>query len=425
MKAAILISRNPEYRHYAPIIEAALARGWDVECWHDHSQLQTGVKAYQFPSLDSVPRFRHGQPVVRGYQGRAELRRWLSEMRADAVLTATPDAADQPLPSPRPLWICKQYFVDSLCWSGPDSLLSCDLLALCSRWWLDWAAGYFEAEGLIADRQAFVRRASGRAAYVGLPDMDAAALVDREAVRRRWGIGASQPVVVLFPFPQGMGRNTFWPRRICAEPSRLKQMANVVAHRRFEYVQDVWHGWNDRSVVTALRRFCDRSGAYLLVKSRRKTPVPAYVEAVADRCVYDDSFYPSTILEALSIASLSVSYYSNAVFESVSLGVPHLCVTYTAEDYNGAPSNFFSRFYTPEEGSAFQFSGVSTAWTIRETLDRLPARTLGDFAMDIAARARYIDKFLTHDAGDGAVRTIDAIERTAGRSGRHAEGAMA
>ena len=425
MKVAVLITRTPEYRHYAPIIEAALARGWEVECWHDHSQLQTGVKGYQFPSLESVPPFRAGQPVVRGYQGRAELRTWLTEMRVDAVLTATPDAAGQPFPSPRPLWICKQYFVDSLCWSGPDSLLACDVLAVYSRWWLEWAAGHFEAEGAIADRDTYLRSLSSRAAYVGLPDMDAATLVDRDEVRRRWGIGANQPVVTLFPFPQGMGRSTFWPRRICAEPNRLKQLVHIVAERRFEYLPHVWHGWNDRSLVTALRRFCDRSGAYLLVKSRRKTPVPAYVETLADRCVYDDSFYPSTILEALSIASLSVSYYSNAVFESAWLGVPHLCVTYTAEDYNGAASNFFSRFYTPDEGSAFQFRGVSTAWSLAETLDRLPAKTLGDFTIDPDARERYVRKFLTHDEGDGGVRTIDAIERAAGRSGRRAEGVLA
>ena len=161
--------------------------------------------------------------------------------------------------------------------------------------------------------------------------MDAARLIDPAEVRRRWGVPAAQPVVVLFLFAQGVGRDTFWPKQICAEPSRLKQLANIVRRGRFEYWPHVWHGWNDLNVVKAIRRFCDRNGAYLLVKSRRKTPVPGYTGALADQCIYDESFYPATVLEALSIASLSVSYYSNSVFESVSLGVPHLCVTYTAE----------------------------------------------------------------------------------------------
>ena len=421
MKLAILIFRSPEYRLYAPTIEAALARGWDVECWHDYSQPQTGLKEYQFPSVDSVPVFRHGQPVVRRYRGKSELRVWLAEMRADAVVTGRIDDFELPLPSPRPLCVCHQYFIDSLCLFGAQSLLIWDVLALYSRWWLDWVAEYFEAEGLVSDRRTYLAEAAERAAFVGLPELDTARLIDPDEVRRRWGIPAGQPVVVLFPFPQGVGKAAFWPKAICGEPSRLKQIAHVVARRRFEYWPHVWHGWNDANVVNSLRRFCDRNGAYLLVKSRHKTPVPAYLEALADRCVYDDSFYPATVLEALSIASLSVSYYSNSVFESVALGVPHLCVTFTSEDYNGAPSSYFSRFYTPAEGGAFQFRGVTTAWSIPETLRRLPHKTLDDFVMDQEARARYIHRFLTHDEGDGGVRTVDAIEHALRRAEAKAE----
>jgi hypothetical protein len=260
---------------------------------------------------------------------------------------------------------------------------------------------------------------------VGLPELDAVSLIDPEEVRARWGIDRQQPVVVLFPFPQGIGRDSFWPKRICGEASRLRQIANIVVRRRFEYWSDVWHGWNDPNVVKALRAFCDRNGAYLLVKSRRKTPVPAYLEALADRCVYDEDHYPATVLEALSIASLSVSYYSNSVFESVSLGVPHLCVTFAAEDYNGAGSAYFSTFYTAEECSAFQFTGASRAWSIPKTIAQLPRMSLDDFAMDADARRRFISQFLTHEAGGGGVRTIEAIEEALRRRGGRDAGVSA
>ena len=413
MKIGFLIMRSPEYRVYAPVIEAALARGWKVECWHDYSQLQTGLKGYQFPSIDSVPAFQNGRPVVKSYRGKSELRTWLAEMRVDAVIgwETAQAAVDLPLPTPRPFWVGQQYSLDSFAAYGPDSLLTCDLLTLYSRWWLEWAGGYFQSEGVVADGDAYVRETEPRAAFVGLPEMDAGRLIEPAAVRRRWGIPPHQPVVVLFLFPQGVGRNVFWPQQICAEPSRLKQIFNIVKRGRFEYWPHVWHGWNDLNVVRALRRFCDRNGAYLLVKSRRKTPVPAYTQALADRCIYDESFYPATVLEALSIASLSVGYYTTSVFESVALGVPHLCLTYASRDYNGSDSNYFVRFYTPEEGSAFQSRGVTTAWSISEALSRLPTSALGEFAMDVGAQDRYIEKFLTHNAGDGGTRAAEAIER--------------
>jgi hypothetical protein len=176
----------------------------------------------------------------------------------------------------------------------------------------------------------------------------------------------------------------------------------------------VWHGWSDARMVKALRAFCDRNGAFLLVKSRRKTPIPAYTEALADKCVYDESYYPGTNLEALSIASLCVSYYSGAVLEAVPLGVPHLCVTFEAEDYLGGPSavpGYFRRYFTTEEGGLFQFRGVSSTFALPEAIDRLPAMSLGDFTMDKDAQARYIETFLTRHDGTAASRTLDAIER--------------
>ncbi len=412
MTIAFLIMRSPEYRVYAPVIEAALARGWNVECWHDHGQLQTGLKAYQFPATDSVPAFRHGQPVIRTFAGPSELRSWLAGMRADVVVAwQTPEAAvGLPLPAPRPFWVAQQYHLDSFVAYSPKSLLTCDLLAAYSRWWLEWAGEYFQLERTVADGDAFVSELADKTVLVGLPEMDAARQIDPAEVRRRWGIPADQPVVVLFPFPQGVGRDTFWPKRICGEPSPLKQLAGIVRRGRFEYLPHVWRGWNDANVVRALRRFCDRNGARLLVKSRLKTPIPDYTAALADQSLYDERFYPATVLEALSIASLSVGYYTTSVFESVSLGVPHVCVTYAGTDYNGAELNFFRNFYSSAEGSAFQFGGVTTAWSIPQAIARLPESTLGDFAMDPAARSRYMRTFLDHDAGDGGRRVIDAID---------------
>jgi hypothetical protein len=410
VKIAVLIQRVAHYRLLGPVIEAAFARGWAVECWHDYSQLTQGLKGYQFPTTDAVPQFLNGVPVIRTYQGPAELTTWLTAMRADVVLAGGFNQLEMPLPTPRPLVVAHQYYIDSLAWAGPEGVLAWDLLVLYSRWWLEWSAGLFEAEGHLVEADQYLQEASARVAYAGLAELDAAASVDPDEVRDRWGIPRGQPVVVLFPFPQGVGRRAFWPRRICGEPSRLRQIAHILAFGRFEYWPDVWHGWNDPRVVAELRRFCDRNGAYLLVKSREKTPVPSYIAAAADRFLYDESHYPATVIEALSIASLSLSYYSNSVFESVALGVPHLCVTFEAKDYNGRDAAYFSRFYTPEEGGAFQFRGVTTAWSIAETLRRLPQMQLADFAMDAEARSRYVRQFLTFEPGGGGARVMDAIE---------------
>jgi len=56
MRLAVLILRKNYYRLLGPVVEAALARGHRVECWHDWSGARGGAKGSEFP--DSAPAFR-------------------------------------------------------------------------------------------------------------------------------------------------------------------------------------------------------------------------------------------------------------------------------------------------------------------------------------------------------------------------------
>ncbi|MDP6455325.1 MAG: hypothetical protein QF898_18725 [SAR202 cluster bacterium] len=293
-------------------------------------------------------------------------------------------------------------------------------MAIYSEWWINWAARHFAEEGQVDDRTEFERVFARKARPVGFPALDVAARIDPLEVRRRWGIPNDQPVVVLLPFPQGFGKGAFWPSMICTEPSRLQRAINVFAYRRFDYWSHIWHDCNDVSVVKALRAFCDRNGAYLLVKSRKKTPIPDYTRAVADKCLYDEQYYPATILEALSIANVCFNFYSGAVMEAIALGVPNVCITFSADDYNGRNRLLLSRhkrFFTSQEGGLFRFTGVSTAITIAEAIETLPRRSLESFAMDPAARQRYIDKYLSLADSRSAERLVDEIEHAVASPG--------
>ena len=71
MKVAFLIERRNYYRLFGPIVDRALERGWETECWHDWGQPRTGPKGSEFP--DTAPAFRHGRPGMRTYRGSSEL----------------------------------------------------------------------------------------------------------------------------------------------------------------------------------------------------------------------------------------------------------------------------------------------------------------------------------------------------------------
>ena len=418
MKVVFVIARMPWYQLFAPVIDAALARGWHTECWHDYSQPEGGAKGYQFPDMAAAPTLAHGSPRARAFSSRTELADWLADDSIDAVISIRTPQLPRPVggePRTRTVYVELQHIIDTFVSQEPNELLTCDLVAIYSEWWQRWALDYYEAQGLVTDAEALERELSVRSVCVGLPELDAVNRAHPLEVRRKWGIPADRPVVVYFPFPQGVGREAFWPRKIYGEPRKLRQLANVLMHRQFRYLRDVWHGWDDPHVVAAIRRFCDRNGAFLLVKSRRKTPIPSYLQAAADHCVYDEGAYPATIVEALSVASLSLSHFSSSVLESVALGVPHICVPFSAEDYaieGEAEWNAFARFFRTDEGGAFQFRGVSSVLSVSDLLANLPSMTLSNFSMDMAARERYVRQFLTHSDGNGGGRLADAIEQT-------------
>ena len=95
------------------------------------------------------------------------------------------------------------------------------------------------------------------------------------------------------------------------------------------------------------------------------------------------------------------------------MGVPHLCIPFTAEHY-GAHSahdrNAFSRFFHTEEGGPFRYAGVSTVLEIPDVITQLPQRTLASFASDPQARDRYVRQYLSSVGGAGD-RIVSAVER--------------
>lgn len=415
MKIAVVVERQPFYRHMGPIVDEALRRNWAVECWHDYGAASAGPKGYLFPAVSEAPPFRFGRPEFRTYRGETELASLAAGESIDAVFSF------RPMPRSvsrgkvrRPVRVSLQDYCDAIYHSGLDGLSTFDLVTMHTEWWIDWTTQYFRAEGYLngdADDAAAFRR---RVKTIGFPELDQRLMIDAADVRRALGLDPGRPVVVLLPFTGAAHPGAFWPNRVFLEPSRARQALNVLRSGRFEHATDVLHGWSDARVVASLRKFCDRHGAALVVKSRRKTPVPGYLEAAADVTLYDESYYPASILQVLCIASLCVSFLSAAGIEAVASGVPHLCLTYSLERYaQGAgideQMTLNRLFYDLSEGGLFRFKGASTAMPIPAAIESLADMSLSDFALDCTSRAQYVSRFCGPDDGASSARVLDTV----------------
>lgn len=400
MRLAFLVQRANFYRLYAPIVDEALRQRWDVECWHDYSQARHGQKGYNFPALESAPRFVHGTPGFRTYQGTTELRVWLQQGRTDAVVSLGPRSVElgTHTTASSVTWVMLQHALSNFVAYGPDGFLGSDGVALYSDHWTDLALDYFGERRVGPLDEKAEQEIRNKALAVGFPEMEAASRIDPSEVRRRFGIPADRPVVVLLPYSYGYGLASFRATHIGQQRSR-RQVAASLARQV----------WLDVRVVNAVRAFCRRNGAHLIVKSRMKRRPPAYTRAMADTHVYDESVYPATILETLRTASLCIGFYSTTVHEAAYLGVPYLSIRPNDGDVRG--DRALQRVFLDRSKSSFDFPGVATVLEQREAIGDLPGKTLDGFSMDRRARAAYVEKFLSSDDGRSSARILNEIGR--------------
>ena len=186
-----------------------------------------------------------------------------------------------------------QHALSNFTGYGRDSFLKSDLVGLYSEHWAELAFEFFREKDLVRPGDGTEREIEKKARAVGFPEMEAASLVDPHEVRRRLGIPADKPVVVMLPYSYGFGPSSFRATHRGQQWSRWALARGLV--RQF---------WSDLNVVKAVRAFASRNGAHLVVKARMKRRPPFYTRAVADTHLYDDSVYPATILELLKIASV-------------------------------------------------------------------------------------------------------------------------
>jgi hypothetical protein len=415
MKIAFLIERRNFYRLFGPVVDRALERGWQTECWHDWGQPRTGPKGSEFP--DAPPTFRHGRPGLRTYEGAAGLAALLATEPPDAIVAMRQPAVAERVGATR--WFGLQYTLDVAELLDASGRTRCDGIGLHSRYWAERTPdclrirahyrGHPTGGPGAIDDAAVVETLERVGRPVGIPEMDQSHWMDPIDVRRRLGLDPARPVVLYCPFPFRSNPRTFWTRHVFGARSALHGRLAIRLGRRPEYRSHVERHLDDRSVVRAVRAFCDRNGAALVVKARVKDPVPRYLGRCADRVLYDEHYYPATILELLRVSALCLHFFSTVAYEAVYAGVPSICIAPDADDL-GFPPLLREWFLSTAPGSSFNTRGAVYLLGLEDLVSGFPGKRLSDFPLDPVARAQYVDKFIGFDDGKSSDRVLDAVQ---------------
>lgn len=414
MKVAFLVERNIFFRVFGPIIDKALEMGHQVFCFHDYSQPKTGSKGYQFPDINQTPQFNNGKVVSLDYRAESELIEKCLQNKIRAVISL--DFSEVHLPIRNKLkeqgvfWFALQSGFDT----GPNSgkyLSMPDKFFIYSFEWLKWMFEYLKKAGKAKEENflAFENKLQEKIKPVGFWLAEQKMIINPSDIKRKWGIPLDKKVVLFLPFPFNSSIDRFWLKYVFGMDNIFLQLPFAFISGKRRFLKQVLRKENDRQLIKALRQFCDKNSAFLLVKSRKKDSVRSYLQKAADKILYDESFYPSTIMECMAIADLCLSFYSTAVIEAAISSVPHICIAPNIQDWKDIQTVYFQTIFD-KMGDFFDFPGVSWQLSVAQALEKLAKASFSDFVLDKTQRDKYHQKFIGDLNGGYSSRIIEGIE---------------
>lgn len=409
MRIAFLASRKGYLKVMGSLVRAAVARGHEALLLRDPSERKPG-EATTDADLAHWPPARV-LPFARG----APLSALLGGARVDALVAPSLhfllvsmglEADISALRAAGVRLYSVDYIMEALN-SRPEAYALLDRTFYTSEYQrrLHWSLfpEAFEALRARVDPEAC-------SAVCGSTMLDQLALVDRAAVRRRFGIGPEQPVVLLMSLKMAVPEP--WRRLVWGDGPALGRTVRALAQRHASLVPEIWRGNGYRALAQAVRRLCDRAGAAFVVKSREKNRDPRFLRSLADLVVErDEEVYPYTSIQLMAVADLCVHFQSGAVLEAAMAGVPSVAVTVPQSHLHRYPG--FGEIFGTREGSLQNFPGV--VWSVPHdgVGALLDARTLADFRMPPAARRAYVERYLGFDDQDSSGRVLRSIEADA------------
>ncbi|MCW5874826.1 MAG: hypothetical protein KIS88_09315 [Anaerolineales bacterium] len=402
MKVVFIAHRANYLKHYGPIIDAALGRGWDVECWLHDAYL--GEKEYLRITPTTITDHWGERVVVRLFKQAGDVSQLNTRYKPDAVISLHSRSMYMQQAGME-CFITLQHSVDLFVDDTVEQLASSDYVCLYSPFWLDYAVEYYSTANGTA-RDQVIALLEGKLAYTGFAQMDAFAKIDPAEVRARWGIPEGKRVVLVLPLDLA-GWPGVWPNFF--QKQGLRQWyALWKARKEHGFVSKFWQwalkGWNDARLAEAMKQFAECNNAVLVLKGREKDPLRDAWAKRAFNTYYDDKHYPATVFEAIAIADLCVLFYSTAVQEAVYANVPALCIDRPNKDI--VKHHLWRR---ADVGGAYNFPGAVTWMSIPEVIKRLPRTSLSTFGMDSRARAEYLALYngpADHRASD---RILDLV----------------
>lgn len=398
MKIAFLIEKNTFYRVFGSLIDEALLRGHEVYCFHDHNAINNGFKGYLYPSINDVPDFLNGKPIIVFYKDFIDFADIITKNNIDIVVSN--NFYDWHIKLKNIIkptkWVAIQYAL--------DMLIAPHLIDIPDRY-------FFFSEIWFKLTNTFTKnkQVGNNVRYMGCSEVDQKKIIDPSQIRKELGIPENKTVVLYLSFQYLMQENQLYSRYIFTDDNPIMKIIACLRHPK--YINHVLQGYNNKKMFEAIKTFCKKNDAYLIINGRQKSPIPSYIKG--DKTITEVSFYPADILKYLSISTVCFNFWSTVVTECVPMDVYNVCIS---------PKDIFSKNHRSSSNydifnhvlnicpDLFDYEGVTIKMNIPEIISSLPNMNIKEFTLDPIRKVNWINKFLTHKAYNSSELIIKEIE---------------
>jgi hypothetical protein len=262
------------------------------------------------------------------------------------------------------------------------------------------------------------RRFASRVEITGSPMFDQLVkMKDITRYRPEFGIPDGRKVVVLFS--PVINPTTDWRFHLWKDKSKSKRLLRILSNRKVQYLSDAFRTPTFAEILRAIREFCDRNDAFLVVKSRVKQMDKARYEKIADLYISgeDESYYPEfTTYKLLSLADLCISSMSMVVVEAVAANVPAVNIYIPPEEQRTNESevnylDYLDSIMNTEHEGPFNFPGCIHGVDKYRAAKWFEHKKIKDLGIDQKARAAYVDRFLGLSPVTSSERVLASIVR--------------
>ena len=334
------------------MIEHLLAKNVEVHLLHLRSPEtleRSNNKAFYYPFLSQVPPFKNGSPVVASYQEDVELSDYVRAHNINNIFSLSSRSSYHASFSDI-TWHALQHGIDTLGENGFDS----DHLYIYTRAWVDESR-------LLVPKYTEIHE-------VGLYHLGP--IATREEILAKYGLPRDRKFLFFAPLPGSSGSEYFF-----------------LGHNRFDrWLLNRRLIAHEKMLLAQMSKILKAEGWELIIKSRFKRFLdPSYAEC--GHVFYDETFFPSTVNELISISEAVVCnlMFSALCTEALELAKPYYVVHHPQHDRQLIPylDRQIPKLFNPG-GESDCVSATDLDWIAKLIRGQLPKQP----------HARYLNHYL-------------------------------